>query len=249
MSAQLRAQERVPVSLEVVCESASGKRDARMSDISASGCYIDCIAQVALGEVVTFKARLPTGHWVQLRGEVVDQEWHTGFDLRFTGLTEEEEALLAELIKAKQGVPAGRPAVMRDMDDEAPKRGQDLGRVLVAEDDPVSMRLMTAVVEKGGYSAVTARDGREAFRLLQRDADFSAALFDMMMPHLQGLDLIRHMRTEKRLIRIPVGVVTGEQDPKLWDDSIAAGAGIFLPKPFSPGQLEFMLRVLISKGK
>src|ERR1044072_2922678 len=67
MSAQLRMQERVPVSLDVVCESASGKRDARMSDISASGCYIDSITQVAVGEVVTFKTRLPTGHWIQLR--------------------------------------------------------------------------------------------------------------------------------------------------------------------------------------
>ena len=71
----------------------------------------------------------------------------------------------------------------------------------------------------------------------------------MMMPHLRGLDLIRHMRTEKRLMRIPVGIITAEQDPKLWDDSIAAGAGIFLPKPFSPNQLQFMLRVLISKGE
>src|SRR5437588_10953344 len=186
MSTQLRAQERVPVSLEVVCESASGKRDARMSDMNASGCYIASIAQVALGEIVTFKAHLPTGHWVQLRGEVVDREWHTGFDLRFTDLTEEEETLLAEVIRAKQGAPARRPVVRRDRDDEVPKRGQDLGRVLVAEDDPVSMRVVTAIVEKEGYAVAPARDGREAYRLLQRDADFAAALFDMMMPHLQG---------------------------------------------------------------
>jgi len=162
MSTQLRAQERVPVSLEVVCESASGKRDARMSDINTSGCYIDSIAQVALGEIVTFKAHLPTGHWVQLRGEVVDREWHTGFDLRFTDLTEEEETLLAEVIRAKQGAPARRPVVRRDKDDVVPRREQDLGRVLVVEDDPVSMRLVTAIVEKEGYAAVPAWDGREA---------------------------------------------------------------------------------------
>ncbi len=249
MSAQLRVQERVPVSLEVVCESASGKRDARMSDISASGCYIDSITQVNVGEIVTFKTRLPTGHWVQLQGEVVNHEWHTGFDLRFKDLREEEEALLAELIRAKQGSSASHPVVKRAQDDGVLRRAEASGRVLVAEDDPVSMRLVTAVVEKEGYEAVPAWDGREAYRLLQRDANFSAALFDMMMPHLQGLDLIRQMRTEKRLARIPVGIVTAEQDPKLWDDSIAAGAGIFLPKPFSPDQLQFMLRVLISKGK
>lgn len=247
-----RTQERVPISMEVVCEAASGKHGARISDIDASGCYVDSIAQVAVGEVVTFKARLPTGHWVQLRGEVVSQEWHAGYDLRFKDLTDEEQTLLAEVIKAKSEESAPRlniPNIRRDNQSELVGRGQNRGRVLLAEDDPVCMRLMTAVVEKEGYTVVPAWDGREACRLLQRDADFAAALFDMMMPHLQGLDLIRHMRTEKRLMRIPVGIVTAEQDPKLWDDSIAAGAGIFLPKPFSPNQLQYMLRVLISKGR
>ena len=43
----------------------------------------------------------------------------------------------------------------------------------MAEDDPVSMRLMTPVVEKAGYSAVTARDGREALRVLESDPDIA----------------------------------------------------------------------------
>jgi CheY-like chemotaxis protein len=249
MTHELRTQERVSVSLDVVCEAASGKHVARMSDIDANGCYVDSIAHVAVGEIVNFKARLPTGLWVQLRGEVVSQEWHAGFDLRFKDLTDEEESLLAELIKAKTGELASRPSIKCDRGGEWPMRGQNRGRVLIAEDDPVCMRLMAAVVEKEGYTVVPAWDGREACRLLQRDADFATALFDMMMPYLQGLDLIRHMRTEKRLMRIPVGIVTAEQDPKLWDDSIAAGAGIFLPKPFSPNQLQYMLRVLISKGR
>lgn len=248
MSAVCGTLERVSVSLDVICEAASGKRDARMSDVGADGCYIDCLAPVTLGETVAFKVRLPTGHWLQLRGVVIEQEWHSGFDLRFTDLSEEESALLGEVIKAAPAGAVSLPPVKRDKGDELSKRPSGLGRILVAEDDPVSMRLVTAVVEKQGYTAVPAWDGREAYRLLQRDADFTAALFDMRMPHLKGLDLIRHMRTEKRLSRIPVGIITAEQDPKLWDDSIAAGAGIFLPKPFSPEQLQFMLRALLRKG-
>lgn len=249
MSHGLRTQTRVPVSLEVVCEAASGKHSARISDIDASGCYVDSITQVAVGEIVTFKARLPTGHWVQLRGEVISHEWHAGYDLRFRDLTDEEETLLAEVITAKSREWASRSSLKCDREDELLRRGQSRGRILLAEDDPVCMRLMAAAIEKDGYIVVPARDGREAYRLLQRDADFTAALFDMMMPYLQGLDLIHHMRTEKRLMRIPIGIVTAEQDPKLWDDSIAAGAGIFLPKPFSPNQLQYMLRVLLSKGR
>jgi CheY-like chemotaxis protein len=53
------------------------------------------------------------------------------------------------------------------------------------------------------------------------------------------------MKGDERLRHIPVGMITAEQDPKIWDDSIAAGASVFLPKPFSPPQVTMMLRMLI----
>lgn len=117
-------------------------------------------------------------------------------------------------------------------------------RILIADDDPVIRHLVTAVVKKAGYTTVVVNDGREACRILQKDANFRAAIFDMMMPHLEGIDIIRHMKTEKRLMRIPVIMITSEQDLKLMKDSFAAGATVFLPKPFTAEQLQAMLRVL-----
>ena len=73
-------------------------------------------------------------------------------------------------------------------------------------------------------------------------------MFDMNMPHLLGMDLIHFMKTDDRLRDIPVGMITAEQDPKIWDDSVAAGAKVFLPKPFSPPQIQMMLRMLTSKN-
>ena len=119
-------------------------------------------------------------------------------------------------------------------------------RVLVADDDPVIRHLVTSIVQKEGYTAVTVEDGRAAFRLLQQDADFKAAIFDMMMPHLEGLEIMRHMQTERRLMRIPVMMITSEQSPKLLSDGFAAGAAIFLPKPFTAAQLQTMLHTLFS---
>ena len=117
-------------------------------------------------------------------------------------------------------------------------------RILVADDDPVIRHLVTSIVKKEGFVPVTVNDGREAYRLLQTDADFRAAIFDMMMPHLGGMDVVRHMRTEKRLMRIPVVMITAEQDLKTMQDSFAAGATVFLSKPFTPEQLQFTLRML-----
>jgi CheY-like chemotaxis protein len=121
-------------------------------------------------------------------------------------------------------------------------------RILVADDDPAILRLVTAIVEKEGYKVVPARDGREAYKILQDDADFIAGIFDVVMPHIQGPELVRYMRTEKRLMRIPVMMMTAEQNPKLSSDSFAAGAVVFLPKPFTTAQLQIMLRMLISKA-
>jgi CheY-like chemotaxis protein len=121
-------------------------------------------------------------------------------------------------------------------------------RILVADDDPAILRLVKAIVEKEGYEVVPAKDGREAYQLLQKDSDFLAGIFDVMMPHIQGPELVRYMRTEKRLMRIPVMMMTAEQNPKLSSDSFAAGAVVFLPKPFTTAQLQIMLRMLISKA-
>jgi CheY-like chemotaxis protein len=121
-------------------------------------------------------------------------------------------------------------------------------RILVADDDPAILRLVTAIVEKEGYTVVPAGDGREAYKLLQKDADFIAGIFDVVMPHIQGPELVRYMKTEKRLMKIPVMMMTAEQNPKLSSDSFSAGAVVFLPKPFTTAQLQIMLRMLIAKG-
>jgi CheY-like chemotaxis protein len=121
-------------------------------------------------------------------------------------------------------------------------------RILVADDDPAILRLVTAIVEKEGYTVVPARDGREAYKLLQSDSDFVAGIFDVVMPHIQGPELVRYMKTEKRLMKIPVMMMTAEQNPKLSSDSFSAGAVVFLPKPFTTAQLQIMLRMLIAKS-
>lgn len=124
---------------------------------------------------------------------------------------------------------------------------QSSKRVLIAEDDNVTRHLLSAVVKSEGYDAVAVNDGREAYRILQSDGKFEAAIFDMKMPHLDGLEIIRYMRTEKRLMRIPVMMVTSERDLQLISNSFLAGVTVFLPKPFTADQLQTMVRMLLSR--
>lgn len=121
------------------------------------------------------------------------------------------------------------------------------GRVLVVEDDPIIMQLVKDVIEEEGYSVVSAQDGGKAFRILQEDNNFVAGIFDVKMPSIQGTDLLRYMQTSKRLNKIPVLVMTGEQSAAIQSESISAGAAIFLPKPFTRVTLRTMFRALISR--
>lgn len=126
--------------------------------------------------------------------------------------------------------------------------GKQGRRVIVADDDPAILRLVKTILEKENYTVVSARDGREAYKILQNDQNFTAAVLDVVMPHISGPELVRFMKSEKRLMRIPVMMMTAEQDPKLSSESFSAGAVVFLPKPFTTSQLQIMLQMLVGKG-
>lgn len=122
-------------------------------------------------------------------------------------------------------------------------------RVLIADDDPVMRHLLAAVVKQQQCEVVIAGDGREAYRILQADSKFRAAILDISMPFLEGLELVQYMRSEKRLMRIPIMIITAEQNFKLMNDSFSAGATAFLPKPFTSDQLESAIRLLLQSQK
>ena len=124
---------------------------------------------------------------------------------------------------------------------------QKARRILIADDDPVIRHMVTRFVEMEGCQAVVAHDGGAALRLLQTDANFCGAIFDMVMPHIEGIDLMRFMRTEKRLMRIPVMMITSEKDLKLLANSFAAGVTIFLPKHFTTEQFQSTFRLLLNQ--
>ena len=74
-------------------------------------------------------------------------------------------------------------------------------RILVADDDPAILRLVTAIVEKEGYTVVPARDGREAYKLLQDDSDFIAGISSrkpvaIYRPRSAGAEAVRALAEE-----------------------------------------------------
>jgi CheY-like chemotaxis protein len=121
-------------------------------------------------------------------------------------------------------------------------------QILIADDDPAILRLVKTIVEKEGFAAITARDGRDAFKILTSGEKIAAAILDVVMPYIQGTELVKHMQSEKRLMKIPVIMMTAEQNPRLSSESFSAGAVAFLPKPFTTSQLQTMIRIFVKKA-
>jgi CheY-like chemotaxis protein len=166
--------------------------------------------------------------------------------MRFVDLSEEETTLIEQVVLAYGGDVPPRPGPVPAQSNEVGTKLQQ--RILIADDDPTIRHLISVIAQREGFLVVAARDGREALNAMKGDSGFTAVIFDMMMPYVNGLDLVRFMRADEKLAKIPAGIITAEHDPKLWEDSIAAGAGIFLPKPFTTDQMRYMLRVLTLQG-
>lgn len=103
MEENLRQNERITLSLEIVLDRSSSKREARIKDLSLGGCFVESLTPVTKGETVVFKVHFPTGKLSMLNGEVVNVFANKGFSLCFTVLTEEEENLIEQIISAHKG--------------------------------------------------------------------------------------------------------------------------------------------------
>jgi CheY-like chemotaxis protein len=121
---------------------------------------------------------------------------------------------------------------------------EPLKRILIADDDPVTRRLLVSAVRSSGFTPIEATDGRETYKILERDSEFRAAVLDLTMPFLNGLELIQYMGTEKRLRRIPVMLLTADDELHWMSECFSAGAVMFLAKPFSVEQLQSAIRML-----
>lgn len=98
-----RKEDRYTYLTEVGLEFSSGKRSARISDISAGGCYIDTIAQVPVGESLTLHISAANGESMQFNGKVAYILEGFGFGIEFIDLTDEHREFLARLLATTSG--------------------------------------------------------------------------------------------------------------------------------------------------
>jgi len=115
-------------------------------------------------------------------------------------------------------------------------------RVLLADDDPVSRRILTAMVVGLGHEAVVAQDGAEAWTRFQAEP-LDVVITDWMMPELDGLVLTRRIRAMAKPRYTYVLILTALEGRARYLDGMDAGADDFITKPVNREELYARLRV------
>lgn len=123
------------------------------------------------------------------------------------------------------------------------------GTVLIADSDPYVLSQVAVIVEGLGFAAIVARDGREAQRMLSSETSLVAGIFELVLPHCSGADLVRHMMRDENLKCVPVIIMTGTNSAKMCSESFHAGARALLPKPFRTTQLQSLLMTIVGKRR
>jgi len=111
-----------------------------------------------------------------------------------------------------------------------------VNKILVADDEIYMVRLLEMTFQKGGYDVVSCRDGKEALETAAQ-AKPQLIVLDIMMPGLDGLGALRHLKENPITQTIPVVVLSSKGHALTRVEAELAGAAIFLTKPFSPNQL------------
>ena len=114
-------------------------------------------------------------------------------------------------------------------------------KILIADDDPVSRRLLQNDLQKWGYEVTMACDGAEAWRLFEQ-GEFSLVVSDWMMPGLDGLELIRRIRARETPNYVYTILLTAMSHKEDLVQGMEAGADDFVSKPFDRNELHVRLR-------
>ncbi len=111
-------------------------------------------------------------------------------------------------------------------------------RILIAEDNPMSLDILHTLLAAHGYEILTATDGEAALAAAKEEQP-DLILLDVMMPKMDGLEVCRRLKADASLALMPIIMVTAKADSKDIVAGLEAGGDEYLTKPVDQDALPF----------
>lgn len=120
-----------------------------------------------------------------------------------------------------------------------------MAKVLIAEDDNISLKLAAKFVADLGHEVYLSPHGKHAYEALKAGNGFDLLLTDIMMPEMDGMQLIQTLRGDSKFVDLPIIIMSAVVGVKEISSLLSLGATLFLPKPLDKKELgEYMERAL-----
>lgn len=120
-------------------------------------------------------------------------------------------------------------------------------RVLLAEDEPNIVESLTFLLERAGFEVSVASDGRQALgAALESPPD--VLVLDVMLPELDGYEVLRQLRADGRAAGLPVLMLTAKGQREDRETALACGADMFMTKPFANAEITAAVVHLASRS-
>lgn len=116
------------------------------------------------------------------------------------------------------------------------RRSSNPARILVVDDDPDTVDILSRHLQREGFVAIEALSGADCLRIA-RESEVDVILLDLMMPGMDGFQVCQELRLDPKTAEIPIILVTARDDIEARAEGIRVGASEFLTKPFSRRQL------------
>ena len=124
----------------------------------------------------------------------------------------------------------------------------NLHRILVIDDDPSLLLLISKMLIRVGASPVTAETGMEGLELLGSQS-FALLILDLTLPDMDGFDILSQIRSDPSLDQMPVLILSAKADPDTINQGLELGADAYLTKPYLPNTLTSRVRALLRQDR
>ena len=151
-------------------------------------------------------------------------------------------------VATEQVVPSA-PSITRSANETEGSRLVTIrGTLLVVDDNEMNRDLLSRRLEREGHTVAVARDGRQALEMIQGNS-FDLVLLDIMMPEMDGFQVLQHLKGDDDLRHIPVIMLSALDEIDSVVRCIELGAEDYLPKPFNPVLLRARIGASLDKKR
>ncbi|MEC7726787.1 MAG: response regulator [Planctomycetota bacterium] len=121
-------------------------------------------------------------------------------------------------------------------------------KIIVVEDEPDILELISYNLEREGYRVIRCRDGEQGLSRIRTDNP-DLVVLDLMLPGMDGVEVCREVKADPVTRKIPVVMVTAKSEESDVILGLGIGADDYLAKPFSPRELVARIKVVLRRGR